>query len=317
MKAIIYESFGESNVLKVAQVDEPILKENEVLVKVGYTSVNPVDWKIRQGYLSQMLPHRFPIIPGWDAAGEVVAIGRKVSRFKVGDHIYAYTRKEEVHEGSYAEFITLEESYLAHAPSSIGLEAAAAIPLVGLTAWQALVDAAKITAKDTVFIAGGAGGVGSLAVQIAKVKGAKVITSASKANHSYLESLGADTVFDYRNQDVVAEVKKIAPQGVDVVLDAVGGETLEQVWELIKKGGRLVSIVDTPSEELAKAKGVTAQFVFVAPNGSQLKEIAKLIDSGKIKAPAISVKNIKDAAKAHDESAAGHTRGKLVLDVSF
>lgn len=317
MKAISYEKFGTSEVLKVNDLVLPELLDNEVQIRIAYTSVNPVDWKIREGYLEKMFPHIFPIIPGWDVAGEIVKIGAKVKDFAKGDLVYAYARKPEVQFGSYAELINLDHAAVANAPKTLSLEKAGSVPLVALTAWQGLVDHARIGDQDTVLITAGAGGVGSFAIQIAKLKGAKVITTASSHNHDYVRSLGADHVIDYNNESVKEVVKSIVSEGVDVVFDAAGGSALGDAWSVIKNGGRLISIVDTPDEQIAKEKGVEAQFVFVSPDGEGLKKIAQKIDAGQIKEPAITVRNIKEAGLAHDENKKGHTRGKIVLEVVF
>jgi NADPH:quinone reductase-like Zn-dependent oxidoreductase len=317
MQAVYFDTFGESPVLKVGTLPVPEPGADEVLINIRYTSVNPVDWKIRKGYLKDFLPHEFPIIPGWDAAGVVTAVGRSATRFKVGDEVYAYTRLPVVKQGTYAEYIALPEAAVALKPTSITLAAAAGIPLVGLTAWQALFDVAALKRGDTVLITGGAGGVGSLAIQFAKAVGARVITTASAANHAYLRGLGADVAIDYTATDVVAAVKAAAPQGVDVAFDCVGGKALDQAFQLVKSGGWLVSIVDTPDSVRAKALGLNSAYHFVAPNGDQLGSIATMIDAGRIVPPATTEKSVTAAAAAQDENAARHVRGKVVLKIDF
>jgi NADPH:quinone reductase-like Zn-dependent oxidoreductase len=317
MKAIIFDKFGDSSVLKTSDITLPDLKDDEVTVAIAFTSVNPVDAKIRAGHLVEMLFHKLPIVPGWDVAGKVTAVGSTVSSFKVGDEVYAYARKAEVHDGTYAEFINLSESAVALKPSTLELSAAAAIPLVGLTAYQSLFNTADLKKGETVFITAGAGGVGSLAIQFAKVQGATVITTASSKNHEYLKTLGADHTIDYTKGNVVESVRKIAPQGVDVVFDASGGDSLDEAWLTIKKGGRLVSIVQPPDENKARELGVQATFVFVEPSGAELTVIAQLIDAKKVKTPTINIRSVKEAAKAQDENEQRKTQGKVVLAIDF
>lgn len=317
MKAVVYDAFGKSDVLRIAEMPKPEPGPEEVLVRLEFTSVNPVDWKLRLGYLKDMLPHDFPIIGGWDAAGTVEAVGSQVSEFKPGDRVYAYARKDRVHDGSYAEYIALHESALARVPDNITLEQAAAIPLVGLTAWQALFDFADLKTGETVLIQAGAGGVGGFAVQFAKQQGARVLTTASRRNHGYVRGLGANHVIDYNTEDVVQAVRKVASNGVDVVFDCAGGGAMEQGWAVLREGGRLVSIVETPSEDEAKRLQAKAGFVFVSPSGKQLEEIAKRLSTGGLKLPHIETHSVGDAARLQDENQSGHTRGKLVLRIDF
>lgn len=317
MKAIAFERFGDASVLSSVDVPRPKVERHQVLVKIAYTSVNPVDWKIREGYLKDLFPHQFPVIPGWDASGIIEEVGGGVTRFSPGDCVYAYTRKAKVGEGTYAEYIALDETSVALAPKSISLDAAAGLPLVALTAWQALFDNIRLKNGETLFVAGGAGGVGSIAIQLAKSIGAKVVTTASSSNHDYLKRLGADVVIDYRHQDVVDSILSTTPSGVDAVLDAVGGASLKEAWAIVKNGGRLVSIVDTPDSAEAKSKNVEASFVFVAPHALQLEKIAELIDQGKMMVPEFSVGSVRDAAQYQIENAQRHVRGKKVLKIDF
>lgn len=309
MKAIQFSQFGHSDVLSVQEVATPTAGPGEVLVKIEFTSVNPVDWKIREGYLQGMIPHQLPIIPGWDAAGTIVDVGSGVKSFKVGDAVFSYTRLPTIHSGTYAEFIALPEASVALRPKTLGSSEAAAIPLVGLTAYQALHDVVKIRSGERVLITGGAGGVGSLAIQIAKAAGARVTATASRGNLDYLHSLGADEVVDYQAKDYEQNLKSLAGDGFDIVMDAVGGAILTHAETLVNpKGGRLVSIVDTPKN---------GSFHFVAPSGAQLAVLANLLDTGKLKIPAITLRNIKDARAAQEESATHRGRGKVVLKVEF
>jgi len=317
MKAIVFKQFGSSDVLETAEMETPTPTADQVLIRVEHTSVNPVDWKIREGYLKSMFPHEFPVIPGWDVAGTVDSVGSNIREFSVGDPVYAYARKPVVSGGTYAEYVTVDESAVALRPHSLSSAEAASIPLVGLTAWQALHDIGDLSASDTVLITAGAGGVGSFAIQFAKIAGARVVTTASPRNHDYVTALGADVVIDYNQPDAVEQLRKAAPEGYSLAFDAAGGPALEAAWETIRTGGRIVSIVNTPDPERAEALGVKAQFYFVSPNGTQLETIARLADQGVLRVPALSIRNIKEAARAHDDNQERHTRGKVVLEVSF
>lgn len=310
MKAIIFDTFGPASVLKEAQVSSPTPKKGEVLIRISHTSVNPVDWKIREGYLKDMLPHVFPVIPGWDAAGEVVALGEAVTNFKVGDAVYAYARLPEVHSGTYAELIALPESFVAHKPKGLTFAEAAATPLVALTAYQALHEVAKIKKGDRVLITGAAGGVGSFALQFAKIVGSEITATAGSSNQEYLKELGAHYTINYQNADAWQKISASAPEGFDVILDTVGGETLAKAISLTKGGSRTVSIVERPPIG-------AGEFHFVYPSGSQLEEIGKLFDSGLLQSPALSIRSIREAALAQTENAERHTRGKIVLAIDF
>ena len=308
MKAVRIHEYGGPEVLRYEQAPRPVAGAGEVLIRVHAAGVNPVDWKVRAGFAKDRLKYNLPFIPGWDLSGVVEAVGPGISRLKVGEEVYS--RPDIARDGSYAEYIVAKESEVARKPQSIDHVHAAAIPLAALTAWQALFDGAKLSAGQTVLIHGAAGGVGSFAVQFAKMKGARVIGTASKKNHEYLRSLGADETIDYNTtkfEDVV--------QNVDVVLDTITGETADRSYRVIKKGGVYVSILMPPSQEKAAAHGVRAVHTFVQASGEQLSEIAKLVDSGKLKITIEKVFPLSEARAAQELNAQGHTRGKIVLRV--
>ena len=315
MRAIVIESFGGPEVLHPADLSSPEPAGDEVLIEVACAAVNPVDWKIREGMLAGMFPHEFPVILGWDAAGTVKGAGKNATGFRIGDRVYAYCRKPKVRFGTYAEFVTMNCAAVALIPNNIGFAEAACIPLAGLTAWQSLFDAAKIKAGDKVLIHAGAGGVGSLAIQFAKQAGAMVFTTARKANHEYVKSLGADIVTDYATEDFVDAVRKREPGGIDLVLDAIGNDVQRKSYEVLKKGGRLVSIVNVPSHEEARRFGVEAAHVFVTPDGEQLRRIGALLENGTVRPPTFVEMRLEEAAEAHQRSQAGHVRGKIVLKI--
>ena len=317
MKAITFQQFGSSTVLQTTDVKKPTPEAHQVLIRVEYTSINPVDWKIREGYLSRMIPHSFPVIPGWDVAGTIEAIGSDVADFAPGDRVFAYARKAVVSGGTYAEYVTVAKDALARIPASIRSSDAASIPLVGLTAWQALHDVGRLDASDTVLVSAGAGGVGSFAIQLARHAGARVVTTASSRNHGYVMELGADAVVDYNAEDAIEQLRAAAPDGYSLILDAAGGTALEQAWQVIRRGGRLVSIVSTPDADRARAAGIQGDFHFVSPNGRQLARLGELVASGRVMIPALSIRNIREAANAQDDNQGRHVRGKVVLKVDF
>ncbi|CAK0759001.1 NADPH:quinone reductase [uncultured Gammaproteobacteria bacterium] len=315
MKAMVIDQFGGSDRLHPVELPVPKPAANEVLIKLAYTAVNPVDWKIREGWLNSLFPHEFPLIPGWDAAGTVAAVGEAVTAFVPGNRVFAYCRKPLVRWGTYAGYVTMAATAVAPMPSTISFAQAGAIPLVGLTAWQSLFDAAGLGAGQTVLIHGGAGGIGSLAIQFAKHAGACVITTASVRNHDYVRALGADVAIDYRSTDFVAATRAAAPQGVDVAFDTVGGAVLKETWLTLKPGGFLVGVVDVPDGAEAQRHGVRCGHVFVSPNGRQLAQIGSLIDGGRVQPSEITEMALDDAAAAQDVSRSGHVRGKIVLRI--
>lgn len=310
MRAIVIDQYGGKEQLKERELDRPSIGENEVLVEVHATSINPIDWKLREGYLKEMVPFEFPIILGWDAAGIVADTGANVSDYQAGDRVFV--RPELTREGTYAEFIATEEHLLAKMPDSMTFEEGAAMPLVGLTAWECLVEVAGIKKDDKVLIHAGAGGVGTHAIQIAKAYGAYVAATASSQNRELLKSLGADQVIDYKSEAFEESVKDF-----DIVLDSLGGDTQAKSFTVLKKGGVLVSIAEPPSEEQAEKFGVKASHVFLQPEGRKLQELAKLYEEGKLK-PVIgetyefSEQGLKDA---HAASETNHAQGKIVIKV--
>lgn len=307
-KAVRIHAFGGLDKLVYEDAPVPAISADDVLVKVHAASVNPVDWKIREGYLKDFIPHQLPLTLGWDFAGEVVAVGEQVKNWKVGDAVYA--RPDLGRNGSYAEYIAVRGSEIARKPQSLNWQQAAAVPLTALTAWQALYEIANLKAGERVLIQAGAGGVGSFAIQLAKLRGAHVYTTASSRNIELLKSLGADEVVDYTSRDF-SQLRDL-----DVVFDTLGGDALDKSWQTLKRGGRLVSIVSNPDAQTAEQHGVTPLFCFVQPSESQLTELAALIDGDKLQLVIDSVYELKDAAKALEKSQTGHARGKIVIQVS-
>ena len=316
MKAIGIYEFGGQEKLQVMDLPLPVVKENEMLVRVKAAGINPVDWKIREGYLKDLFTHEFPVILGWDAAGVVEEVGNGVTRFKPGDEIFAYCRKSIVHGGAYGEYIALEEEHAAIKPKNISFEEAASIPLAALTAYQSLFDAANLQPGETILIHAAAGGVGGFGVQLAKNHGGSVWATASGPNKQYVQDLGASEVVDYTRVNFGEAVLARHADGVDVVFDCVGGDVLQKSAEIVKKGGRLITIVDDPTG-LARTD-IHKEFVFVAPNRVQLTELAGMVEQGELKTHLSQVFSfgLDEARKAHELSESGHTRGKMVIAVS-
>jgi NADPH:quinone reductase-like Zn-dependent oxidoreductase len=271
--------------------------------------VNPVDDASRSPKYAKFFGITLPFIPGYDIAGVVEKTGAKITKLKQGDSVYAYLSLKG--GGGYAEYAVATEVEAASKPKSIGFVEAAGVPVVALTAWQALIDTAKLSAGQTVLIHGGSGGVGSFAIQIAKARGAKVIATASTANQDLLKQLGADVAIDYTKQKFEDVAKD-----VDVVLDSVGKDTLARSYGVVKKGGFIVTLVARIDQAELDKHGIRGASLGVEPNSSELAEIGKLIDENKIKVVVSQTFPLADAAKAQEQVATGHTRGKIVLKVA-
>jgi NADPH:quinone reductase-like Zn-dependent oxidoreductase len=281
MKAVRIHAFGDPGVLTYEDAPRPRAGEDEVLIRIFATSVNPFDCVARAGYLTAYYPYTFPLILGLDVSGVVEEVGTAVTDFAPGDEVYA--RANPAINGAYAEYIAVAAAEVAAKPSNLDHYQAAALPHVGLTAWRALVEAARLSAGQTILIHGAAGGVGHVAVQLAKLHGATVLGTASEANLKFLRELGVDEAINYPS----TPFEEVA-QNVDVVLDTVGGDTLLRSWPVLKTGGLMLSITETPSQEQATTFGVRQQFVGgYPPAGGILSELAALVDAGQMK-PVIS-----------------------------
>ncbi|MDQ3064159.1 MAG: NADP-dependent oxidoreductase [Acidobacteriota bacterium] len=304
MKAVKINEYGDESVLDYTETERPAPQADEVLVKVHVAAVNPVDWKIRDG-LGEMFGLQPPIILGCEIAGTVEAIGGDVKDFQQGDAVYGYIGS---HAGGYAEYAIAKADEIAPKPESLDFENAAAIAVGALTSWQAIFDLANLQNGQRILITGASGGVGSLAVQLAKAKGAFVIGTASGKNEAFVRGLGADEFIDYTKKKFEELVKD-----VDVVFDTVGGDTLTRAFQTLKKGGFLVTTVQPPPEEKAKEFGVNASMVEAQPSAKQLAEINQLIDEGKLKTHIATVLPLAEVKKAHQLSKSGRTRGKIIL----
>ena len=316
MKASIIREYGDRSKLIVTEVKKPEPGEGEVLVKIKAAGVNPVDYKIRMGNLKDRMPAEFPLILGWEMAGEIEKTGHGARRFDPGDKVYAYARRPFLGRGTYAEYIALPESYVTKAPANLNFEEAASVPLTGLTAFQSILVAGSLSKGQTLLVLGASGGVGSFAVQFGKITGAKVIAVAGKGRDAFLRSLGADEIIDYSQSDFVEQLKTLLPRGADLVYDCVGGETGKKAYLCVKKGGTLVSIAAREDTELAMKFDVRFRYVFVEPHSRQLDQIREWIEEGKVKVHLEQVFDLDDVAVAHEKIETGHTQGKIVLRIS-
>lgn len=306
MKAVRMHKYGGPEVLKYEEIPVPKPGQGEVLLRVHAAGVNPVDWKVREGYRKGATP--LPIVPGWDVSGVVEALGPGVSLWKAGDEVFG--RGDSTRDGAYAEYMVIRESDVARKPASVDHVHAAAIPIAGLTAWQALFDVANLSDGQTVLIHGGAGGVGHFAVQLARWKGAHVIATATGRTVGFVAEMGAHEVIDFK-----AARFEDAVRDVDVVLDIIGGDTQKRSWQVLKKGGILVSTVGITSPEGPAEHGVRGEAMVAHSDAEDLAEIAELVESGHVKPVVHVILPLNEAANAHELLQQGGIRGKIVLKV--
>ncbi|MFF0245124.1 NADP-dependent oxidoreductase [Streptosporangium sandarakinum] len=305
MRAMAYDAYGGTEVLAPARLPRPKVGPGEVLVRVRCAAVNPVDWKLMSGGLDALMDTVFPVVPGWDVAGVVGQAGIDTPEFAVGDEVFAYARKDYVHGGTFAELVTVPVRALARKPASLTWEEAAGLPLAGLTAYQ-LLTRLGTGEGDTVLIHNAAGGVGSLGVQIAVALGARVIGTASPANHDRLRALGAEPVA--YGEGLAERVRSLAPEGVDVVADFVGG-VLDDTLAVLAEGGRHASIAD---DSVVAAGG---QWMWVRPSGPDLATLGELADAGRLTVPVARTFALEELGEAFELSRSGHVHGKLVVRV--
>ena len=309
MKAVRIHGYGPSDVLTFENAPRPVPGEGEILLRVHATTVNPFDIAVRSGYMTNFFNHNLPLILGTDVSGVVAELGPNTNTFSEGEAVY--TRAGVFRDGSYAEYVLVNAADLVAKPRSLEHTQAAALPHVTLTAWQALFELADLREGQTILIHGAAGGVGHVAVQLAKWRGAKVIGTASE-NIDLIKNLGADQAIDYTKttfEDVVHDV--------DVVLDSIGGDTQARSWPTLKRGGILVSIVEAPSEEIAAMHGVRQAMVYSAPPIREtLTKVAELVNSGQIQPVVSEVLPLEQVKMAHKIIEGKHARGKVVLQVA-
>ncbi|MGM0899786.1 MAG: NADP-dependent oxidoreductase [Bacillota bacterium] len=329
MRAMIIDRYGKVP-MRLAEMPTPEIGENEVLAEIHAASINPVDFKIRDGKVKLLVTYKMPLILGNDFSGVVAKVGAKVTRFKVGDEIYARPRKSKI--GTFAEYIAIHEDDIALKPKNLSFEEAASIPLVGLTSYQALIDILQLHKGQKIFIQAGAGGVGTFAIQLAKLMGATVATTASEAGANLVKSLGADEMINYKTEKFEEILKNY-----DAVFDTLGGEILGKSFEVIKSGGKIVSVSGLPNARFGKEYGsgffktllfsaashkltalekkhnVQYTFLFMKPSGEQLRIIANFIETGKIKPIIDRVFPFEDAQKAMEYAESGRAKGKIIV----
>ena len=332
MKAFVVDRYGRKSGIRAGNMPVPEPREDDVLIQIHAAGVNPLDSKIRDGEFKLILPYRLPLILGNDLAGVIVRVGSRVRQFKPGDEVYARPHKDRI--GTFAEFIAVKEDGVALKPKALTMEEAASIPLVGLTAWQALIEKGQLKKGQNVLIHAGSGGVGTFAIQLAKHLGATVATTASAGNVELVKRLGADIVIDYKKDDFAVILKDY-----DVVLDTQGGNTLEKSLRVLKPGGKLIGIAGPPDPDFAKELGaswflktamrflsyrirkaakrhdVSYSFVFMRPDGGQLSQIATLIDAGAIKPVIDRVFPFASTKEALTYVETGRVKGKVVIKI--
>ncbi|HSV83138.1 MAG TPA: NADP-dependent oxidoreductase [Ramlibacter sp.] len=332
MKAFIIDRYGKKETGRIAEVPEPELRDDDVLIQIHAAGVNLLDSKIRNGEFKLILPYRMPLVLGHDVAGKVVRVGPRVRHFKPGDEVYA--RPDDFRIGTFAEYIAVKEGSLARKPANLTMEEAASIPLVALTAWQVFVETAKLKKGQKVFIQAGSGGVGTIAIQLAKHLGAFVATTTSISNVGWVKTLGADVVIDYKKQDFATELRDY-----DVVLNSLGSDELEKSLQVLRPGGNLISISGPPTPDFAakqglawplkqllrlashgirkkaKRRGVTYSFVFMRAEGDQLSRITSLIESGVVRPTVDCVFPLDATADALAYVEQGRAKGKVVVHV--
>lgn len=310
MHAMRIHDYGKVDVLKYEEVDVPEPAADQVLVKINYSSINPMDWKVREGLTKNWIQLSMPAILGIDFAGTVEKMGSKVSRFKKGDKVFG--RADITKGGSYAEYAAVNEDSMGLVPKSISLKEAAGLPVVAGTAWNGIFDTAQVKKGMRVLVTGASGGVGTMAVQLAKSAGAYVIATTSKPNIGMMKALGADEVIDYTDGDFA---KKVKPQ-VDVVFDTVGRDTLERSYGIIKEGGMLVTIAGQPDEALAQKHGISVKSFRASTNGERYKQIAELVDQGKLKVVIEREFPLSELRAAHELSESMRAKGKIIIKVA-
>jgi len=331
MRAMVIDRYGKVP-MHLAEMPTPEIGEYEVLAEIHAASINPIDFKIRDGKVKLLVKYKMPLILGNDFSGVVAKVGAKVTRFKAGDEIYARPRKSKI--GTFAEYIAIHEDDIALKPKNLNFEEAASIPLVGLTSYQALTDILQLKKGQKILIQAGAGGVGTFAIQLAKLMGATVATTASEAGANLVKSLGADEIINYKTEKFEEILKNY-----DAVFDTLGDEILEKSFGIIKDGGKLVSVSGLPNARFGKEYGsgffktllfsaashkltglekkhnVQYTFLFMKPSGEQLRIIANFIETGKIKPIIDKVFSFKDAQKAMEYAESGRAKGKIILKI--
>jgi NADPH:quinone reductase-like Zn-dependent oxidoreductase len=308
VRAVSYRRFGGPEVLECGEVPEPTLAPNEVLVRTRAASVNPADWKAREGLFATLMDTVFPVVPGWDLSGVVERVGLSVIDFAPGDEVVGMVWEDVISQGTCAELVAAPVRTLAHKPPDLGWAEAATLPLAGLAAYQSLVHRLRVRPGETVVIHAASGGVGVFAVQLARWLGARVIGTASEHNHDFVRALGAEPL-SYRGR-LAERIRSLAPEGVDAVLDAAGRRALRASPGLLREGGRLVSVADPAVRSLG------GSYVFAWPDTTDLSTLARLADEGTVRVEIARTFPLEKTGEAHELIREGHTRGKIVVEVS-
>ena len=324
MRAMTINRCGGPEVMQMADIDMPQPGPGEVVIKVAYAGVNPVDWKCREGWLSRFFKYRFPFVLGFAGSGIVSAVGDDVLEFKVGDRVVTSSNQGKGENGTYAEYVKSSATRVAHLSDAVDFSVGASIPTAAVTSWEAVFGTGALQSGQHVLINGGAGGMGSFAIQFAKYAGAHVAATCGPKNLDYVRQLGADLAIDYRSQDVREAVSKWAPEGVDLLIDLVGQGTILDGVYMVKQGGRIVPIATLIDDELEydKAAAMTRDIQIIptmsnsAMAGEQLRVIVDLYNKGLLRPPAIEVLSLAEAGEAHRRVREGHVRGKIVLKVA-
>jgi NADPH2:quinone reductase len=318
VRAVYYETHGEAQVLQVGELDKPPCGPNQVLVEVAAAGVNPIDRRLRAGELQEYIQRTFPVVPGFDVAGRIAEVGSDVADWRVGDEIMGLAFTWSIQHGTYAEFAPVEASAIARKPANASFIQAAGIPLVSLTAWQSLLEFGELGPGKTVLIQAGAGGVGSVAIPMAKHLGATVYTTASAGNADYVRALGADVVIDYQTDSYEKALLAAEPEGVDLVLEALLGDGTDEAAIRITKSGGAVAYMNNEPPDMPdiKAREIRAEFIHHRADGAMLAELTDLYERGVLPLPLTETLPLSAAVEAHLRSESRRTRGKLVLCVS-
>ncbi len=324
MRAMVINGFGGPEVLHPEEIPTPAPQAGEVLIRIAYASVNPADWKCREGWLAQFFDYKFPFVVGFDAAGVIAGVGEGVTQYKIGDRVITSSNQGLGENGSYAEYLTVAIDRVAPMADSLDFATGASIPTAAVTSWEGLFGTGDLKAGQTVLINGGAGGMGSFAIQFAKHVGAKVAVTCGPKNLDYVKTLGADLAIDYRSQNVLETVLAWAPGGVDVIMDTVGQGTLPDGIAMTKPGGVIAPIgtliVDEPMFDPAEAAKRNVRVVHTMSNrvkaGDQLRTIGDLYNQGVFRAPELTILPLEEAGEAHRRVKDGHVRGKILLHVA-
>lgn len=317
MKAAFYAAHGGAEVLQIGELPVPVPADGQVLVQVAAAGVNPIDRRLRSGELQEYITRTFPVVPGWDLAGRIVATGKDVSDWRIGDEVLGLAFSWSVQHGTYAEYAPVDASAIAARPASMSFIEAAALPLVSLTAWQALAEYANLQPGQTVLIQAGAGGLGSVAISMAKRLGAIVYTTARHKNFNYVRSLGADHVIDYSSSNYEQVIRAQEPDGLDAVLESLLGDGIaEAAIRLVKTGGVVAYMNNEPPDmpEIT-ARNISTEFLHHRADGQMLAELVSHFARGTFRIPRIEVMNLDEAQQAHRQSESGQTQGKLVLRI--